>query len=116
MSPLNAIDLRSKAAELVREHAARLGMDCMAADYLVRAIRALPAEGEIDPVELIALKGRDRQKLSGLGVTFSLSDARKAIGSTGSDYGLQRWLRHLGFEPAREPGNWKLSASAGAAQ
>ena len=111
MSPLNAIDLRSRAAELVREHASRLGMDFMAADFLVRAIRALPAEGEIDAVELIALEARDRDKLTALGQPFSLDEARKAIASTGGDWGLRRWLARLGFEPAGEADHWQPAAS-----
>jgi hypothetical protein len=40
---MDALAIRTEAARLVRSHAARLGMDSLAADVLVNAIEALPA-------------------------------------------------------------------------
>jgi hypothetical protein len=41
---MNAVDLRARAAGLVEKHAARLGMDEMAAATLVSTILALDAD------------------------------------------------------------------------
>jgi hypothetical protein len=46
----DATTVRAKAAQLVRDHAARLGMDAMAAGVLVRAIEAIPVEDHTDVV------------------------------------------------------------------
>lgn len=47
---ITAATVRAKAAQLVRDHAARLGMDAMAAGVLVRAIEAIPVEDHTDVI------------------------------------------------------------------
>lgn len=43
---MTAADVRDEAARLVDRHAARLGMDQLAADLLLRLIRAIPVDEE----------------------------------------------------------------------
>lgn len=45
---MNALEIRTRAAALVRDHAARLGMDRLAAATLAAAIDAIPAPA-VDP-------------------------------------------------------------------
>lgn len=45
---MTAAEVREKAASLVEQHAARLGMDSFAAGVLVRAIQSIPIDEEAD--------------------------------------------------------------------